>query len=262
MCTMRVPSVLRRMRARVRCAPRRRAGGLRKARGHASELEAEHFGWGGLARTGGDEAEAAGGDLRRKQARVSGSGVGCSEKRNGAPRGCPWCRGLNARRGAREWVGKACACVRVVQWQRALSAVYPGWSTNKGRGSVIGARVRVRGCVRVQRGSGHKLTSDCQQNREHTVRRGWRGAWFEVLALWFESFPDYTRTPAQPRSGSSERTRRGGVGKGACKGTGSPCAPARCCPPAACARCASRRWAWRSSSTTRLSASSKNRRRR
>lgn len=24
--------------------------------------------------------------------------------------------------------------------------------------------------------------------------------WFEVLALWFESFPNYTRTPAQPRS--------------------------------------------------------------
>jgi|SaaInlV_125m_DNA_1040241.scaffolds.fasta_scaffold25459_3 hypothetical protein len=46
-----------------RNAPRRRAGGLRKARGHASELEAEHYAWGGLARTGGDEAEAAGRDF-------------------------------------------------------------------------------------------------------------------------------------------------------------------------------------------------------
>ena len=57
-----------------RVAPRRRAGGLRKARRHASELEAEHIGWGGLARTGGDEAEAAGGDLWHGRVRVSGVG--------------------------------------------------------------------------------------------------------------------------------------------------------------------------------------------
>ena len=47
-----------------RNAPRTRGGGLRKARGRASELEAAHYAWGGLARTGRDEAEAARGDLR------------------------------------------------------------------------------------------------------------------------------------------------------------------------------------------------------